>query len=419
MPPRSRVSSASTLAPCAPSPPPYSGIPSRPRRSAKRSFCARGSGSRACGIRPGFARGCTGSPGTAQPSARRRAAARREVSPPLEAFPAPDPRPDDALDAARRERELWSAFEAVEPADREVLVAFYREGRSVREVATRLALAEPVVRKRLERARSRLRADVEQRLGERLERTAPRVAGFVAAVAAGVAVAPQAKAGALGIAVGAAIGAALLAGATFVPPALAPSAPSPAPVVTLAAEPGSPVGLPVHVVHAFLAAEDARFFAHGAVDWRATGRALWNTVGGGDRVDGGSTITQQLAKRHLGATERTVGTKVAEWIWAVQLERERSKESILAEYLDGVYLGSGVYGLTAGAELYFGVTPAELTVEQAATLAGLPAAPDRYDPIRHPEAASARRAWVLGRMAENGWLPVENARSGESPALSP
>ena len=165
--------------------------------------------------------------------------------------------------------------------------------------------------------------------------------------------------------------------------------------------------LPDHVVQAVLAAEDQNFYEHGGVDLSAVLRATVRSVQG-DR-QGGSTITQQLAKLNYTGSERTFMRKLKELLYARRLEQRYSKDELLERYLNQVYLGDGAYGLVSGAEAFFGTTPDRLTPAQAALLAGKIRAPEILDPRRDPEAAKARRDAVLENMAENGYLTEDEA----------
>ncbi|MEZ4239835.1 MAG: sigma-70 family RNA polymerase sigma factor [Myxococcota bacterium] len=344
-----------------------------------------------------------------------------------------DPAPDAAelLDREQREGTLWAALEGLDEDHREVLVLYYREGCSVGEVARQLELVEPTVRKRLSRARDRLRDGVGDRLGERLARTAPRAA-FVAAVVGAVALLPAPARGRPG---GEARAAAAVAGVAAglwltglgvqVQRDLPPIPPPPvARHVAIAAPPSDVVPsapmadpIPDHVVHAFLAAEDADFFAHGALDLPAVGRAAVRTLGG--TRQGGSTLTQQLAKRMLleRMPEPTLRRKLAEAVLAVQLERELTKDDILERYLDGVYLGAGAYGVHDAARTYFDKPARALTLAEGALLAGIPAHPAAYAPYDAPEGALARRAEVLDRMVAQGWATRAEADAALAAAL--
>lgn len=173
--------------------------------------------------------------------------------------------------------------------------------------------------------------------------------------------------------------------------------------------------LPDHVWQAVLAAEDRRFFEHGGYDVEAIARAALANARAGTVVQGGSTLTQQLAKTVVG-DDRTLRRKLAELRQALALERDLTKEELLATYLDLVYLGSGAYGVGAAAEEYFAVSAEELTVEQSALLAGIIRSPSALDPRVAPEAALERRNVVLASMAEQGWLTdAEAAALREEP----
>ena len=165
--------------------------------------------------------------------------------------------------------------------------------------------------------------------------------------------------------------------------------------------------IPDTVIHAFLAAEDKSFFNHGGIDVSGLGRAMLKNVlnvATGNRLEGGSTITQQVAKNVLLTNESTIGRKLREAILANRLEATLSKERILELYLNEIYLGYRSYGIAAAAYNYFGKSLAQLTPDEAAFLAALPKGPTNYHPQRHPEAARIRRDWVLGEMRQGGWL---------------
>ncbi len=162
--------------------------------------------------------------------------------------------------------------------------------------------------------------------------------------------------------------------------------------------------IPTHVVDAFLAAEDAGFYEHEGVDLTAIFRAFSKNVAAGEVVQGGSTITQQVVKRLLLSTEKTYIRKAKEAILAYRLERHVPKRDILAIYLNDIFLGAGAYGVEAGARVYFGKHVHDVTLAEAALLAGLPKAPTKFNPYREPEEAKARQRYVLGRMLELGWI---------------
>src|SRR5688500_5407644 len=160
--------------------------------------------------------------------------------------------------------------------------------------------------------------------------------------------------------------------------------------------------LPPHVRRAVLAAEDEDFYSHSGVDPAAVFRAFLRTATGD--TQGGSTITQQLAKINYTAGERTVLRKFKEVLYASKLERRYSKDTLLQRYLNQVYFGDGAYGIEAAAQGYFGTSAKDLTPAQAAFLAGKIRAPEAVDPRKDPEPAKERRDDVLGNMRQQGWL---------------
>jgi penicillin-binding protein 1A len=160
--------------------------------------------------------------------------------------------------------------------------------------------------------------------------------------------------------------------------------------------------LPPHVTRAVLAAEDADFYSHSGVDPSAVFRALINTAKGD--TQGGSTITQQLAKLNYVGSERTVFRKLREVLYASKLEAKYSKDQLLERYVNQVYFGDGAYGIALAAQSFFGVQPDQLTPAQAATLAGKIRAPSGLDPYKDPGRVQARRDQVLRNMSEHGWL---------------
>ncbi len=180
--------------------------------------------------------------------------------------------------------------------------------------------------------------------------------------------------------------------------------------------------IPRRVIQAFIASEDQHFFEHGGVDWLGTVRAAVNTYVLRRKIQGGSTITQQTAKALLissegfaAGTRRNLARKIREFILARRLERAFTKEQILWMYLNGVYLGHHSYGVQAAAENYYRKNVGDLTLEEAALIAGLPQAPTRYSPFSRPEAAKERRRYVLRRMYEEGMITAEErARAGDA-----
>ncbi|MCU1349140.1 MAG: family penicillin-binding protein [Acidobacteria bacterium] len=157
--------------------------------------------------------------------------------------------------------------------------------------------------------------------------------------------------------------------------------------------------LPASVTDATIAAEDRRFFAHLGVDPRSVVRAAWHTLRRGRVVEGGSTITQQVAKLLLDSQSRALSQKVREAVIALRLEHRYSKRELLALYLNLAPYGNQTTGIVRASRRYFGVAPEELTLAQAAFLASLPQRPGAFNPLRDPKAAEARQRWVLSRMA--------------------
>jgi penicillin-binding protein 1A len=165
--------------------------------------------------------------------------------------------------------------------------------------------------------------------------------------------------------------------------------------------------IPRYAVLAFVAAEDARFFHHGGFDLQSITRAFYKNLEAGKIVQGGSTITQQVAKSLYLTPERRYIRKIKEAILAYKIDRYLTKEEILNLYLNYIYLGHGTYGIEAAAEGYFGKSSRYLTLAEAAMLAVLPKAPNAYSPFLHYDKARERQAYVLGRMIEDGYITPE------------
>ena len=174
--------------------------------------------------------------------------------------------------------------------------------------------------------------------------------------------------------------------------------------------------VPEPFILALLAIEDRRFFSHGAFDPRGILRAMWANLRAGGFREGGSTLTQQLAKNLFLSPERSLRRKAQELMLAFWLEREFSKQQILTLYLNRVYFGAGTYGLDAAARTFFGHSARRLTLSEAAMLAGLVKAPSRLAPTRNPAAARARAERVLAAMVDAGFLtPAAAARARARP----
>ncbi len=175
--------------------------------------------------------------------------------------------------------------------------------------------------------------------------------------------------------------------------------------------------IPDLVKQAFISAEDKKFYSHSGVDYVGIVRAVLHNIrniGTGRRPSGASTITQQVAKNFLLSSEVSYVRKIKEAMLAWRMEQAFSKDHILELYLNEIYLGNRSYGVAAAALNYFDKPLSELTVEEAAYLAALPKGPNNYNPRTRYDAAVARRNWVIGRMAEDGYideLTAENAKS--------
>ncbi len=163
--------------------------------------------------------------------------------------------------------------------------------------------------------------------------------------------------------------------------------------------------IPPLVRDAFLAAEDADFYHHGAVDFVGTARAAFQVIiHGGKKVQGGSTITQQVARNFFLSPQKSYTRKLMEWFLAYRIQDEISKNDILTLYLNKIFLGHRAYGVAAAAQYYYGKQLDQLTVAQAAMLGGLPQAPSIANPVTDPKAAMARRNYVLKRMYVDGFI---------------
>ncbi|MEX2298417.1 MAG: transglycosylase domain-containing protein [Dongiaceae bacterium] len=162
--------------------------------------------------------------------------------------------------------------------------------------------------------------------------------------------------------------------------------------------------LPVYLPQAVLSMEDRRFYDHSGVDPRGLARAVYTNIAEWDLVQGGSTITQQLAKNIFLTHERTLRRKGQELMLSIWLERHFTKDEILTLYLNRIYFGAGTYGVEAASQRYFGKSAREVTAYEAAMLAGMIRAPSRYNPISNRELAEERARIVLGAMADAGYL---------------
>ncbi|MET3889474.1 penicillin-binding protein 1A [Bosea sp. OAE506] len=169
--------------------------------------------------------------------------------------------------------------------------------------------------------------------------------------------------------------------------------------------------VPPYLPKAFVAIEDRRFYEHFGIDPIGLGRAVVNNLRRAGGVQGGSTLTQQLAKNLFLTQERTAARKIQEAILALWLERTYSKDQILELYLNRVYFGSGAYGVEAAAQRYFNKSARSVTIAEAAMLAGLVQAPSRLAPNRNPEAAEKRAQLVIAAMADQGLISQNAAKT--------
>jgi penicillin-binding protein 1A len=179
--------------------------------------------------------------------------------------------------------------------------------------------------------------------------------------------------------------------------------------------------MPTRLAQAFLAAEDHSFFQHAGIDVSGLGRAMAKNVinaAQGRRLEGGSTITQQVAKNILLTDDATIGRKLKEAILAGRLEQSLTKERILELYLNEIWLGYRSYGVGAAAYNYFGKSITDLTLAEAAYLAAVPKGPDNYHPIRRREEAIGRRNWVIDQMVGLGWVSRAEGEAAKSEPLT-
>lgn len=188
-----------------------------------------------------------------------------------------------------------------------------------------------------------------------------------------------------------------------------------------AAENRMPVSIndiPKNLQNAFVAVEDNRFYDHAGIDPRGIVRAVWANIRGRTVTEGGSTITQQLAKNAYLTQDRTLKRKVQEVFLALQLERQYTKQEILELYMNQIYFGQGAYGVQAAARTYFGKDIKDLTLNECAMLAGIPKSPNYYSPLNNLEAATQRKAVVLDQMAKYGYISDSEANAAKKEELS-
>src|SRR6266487_6233786 len=176
--------------------------------------------------------------------------------------------------------------------------------------------------------------------------------------------------------------------------------------------------IPRHLVNAVIAIEDARFFEHRGLDFVGIARAAVTNLLSGRIRQGASTITQQLARSLFLSPKRDFERKVKEALLALEMEQMLGKEQILELYLNQIYFGHGAYGIQSAAQTYFGKNVGEVTLAEAAYLAGLPKGPADYSPYYHPEAAKRRHATVLKRMVEERFIGADEADRALEEAVS-
>jgi len=181
--------------------------------------------------------------------------------------------------------------------------------------------------------------------------------------------------------------------------------------------------VPKLLEHAFIATEDARFYQHHGIDIKGTARAILANLTGNFGSQGGSTITQQVIKNSFLSPQKTIKRKVQEWSLAYQLEQKYSKQQILMMYLNKIYLGDGAYGVAAAAKIYYGIDADhldQLTLPEAAMLAGLPQGPSRYDPTKptNKEEATKRRNAVLTAMYNQGYITKEQLEEAKKVSVT-
>jgi penicillin-binding protein 1A len=171
--------------------------------------------------------------------------------------------------------------------------------------------------------------------------------------------------------------------------------------------------IPANVKNAILAVEDVRFYDHIGIDPIRIVGATWKNLTS-DKVEGGSTLTQQLAKNLFLTREQTLKRKMNEWLLALQIERYYTKNQIMELYANHIFLGANAYGVEAGAETYFGKQAKDLTLEEAALLAGIPKAPSEYSPTANPAKAKERRDLILDLMAKTGFANQSDVEAAKA-----
>lgn len=174
--------------------------------------------------------------------------------------------------------------------------------------------------------------------------------------------------------------------------------------------------IPKHVQQAFIAIEDNRFYEHSGIDYRGTARALVSTLSG-QEVQGGSTITQQLAKNAFLTQERTIVRKIKEAFIAKELEHKYTKDEILTMYLNQIYFGQGAYGIESASMYYFGKHVQDLSIAEAATLAAIPKSPNYFNPFENPQASKERKELVIDQMYKYGMIDEATSNAAKAQKL--
>ncbi len=175
-------------------------------------------------------------------------------------------------------------------------------------------------------------------------------------------------------------------------------------------EPVKSEEIPENLKKAFLATEDVRFYEHIGIDYRGVMRAMWENITHRAVAEGGSTITQQLARNAYLNQERTFSRKIQEMFLALKIEHRHTKEEILEMYLNQIYFGRGVYGIQAASKYYFNKNVKDLDLNECAMLAGIPKSPNHYSPLNNLEEAQKRKAVVLHQMAKYGFISSSTAQ---------
>lgn len=162
-------------------------------------------------------------------------------------------------------------------------------------------------------------------------------------------------------------------------------------------------------INAVISVEDKRYYEHGCIDFIGIARAIWTNIRAGELQEGGSTITQQVAKNLVFNQEETLTRKLGEFFAAYDLEKKFTKNEIFALYVNSAYFGEGYYGIYDASMGYYGKEPKDLNLAEASMLAGVPNAPSVYAPTVNPDLARQRQAHVLETMVENGYITQEEA----------